>query len=306
MKLYYEGVDIAGKISINRCEHETYAGGRSDQLLLRFNDAEGLWNFWKPSRGEKVQLVDGSDDTGVMYVTSIRPENGLFTILAMSMPLTGETVNDRSWEDVRLLQIGKDIANKHGLTFKTYNVTDQKYSYLKQERQTDFEFFHRICQLEGCAMIIYDGTLIMYDERKMEEQEATCTINVGADGRFTYFDDSALAYGSAEVSCGGFKGSCSDKSVKSGSILRPKTEIECMSNEEATRFARGLLRAANKNTRTGYFRRRLTREIAAASVINIKTEKASNWDGKVFVTKTRHDFLTGETKIFFRKPLEGY
>jgi hypothetical protein len=30
MKLLYEGVDIAGKISINQCEHETYAEKRSD------------------------------------------------------------------------------------------------------------------------------------------------------------------------------------------------------------------------------------------------------------------------------------
>ena len=41
-------------------------------------------------------------------------------------------------------------------------------------------------------------------------------------------------------------------------------------------------------------------------MINIETEKASGWNGKIFVTRTRHDFLTGETKVFFRKPLEGY
>lgn len=306
MKLYYEGVDIAGKISINYCEHETYAEKRSDQLLLRFNDAEGLWNFWKPVRGEKVRLVDGADDTGVMYVTSIQPENGLFTLRAMSMPLSGENVNSRSWEDVRLLQIGQDIATKHGLKFKTYNVTDRMYSYIKQERQTDFEFLHRRCQLEGCAMLIYDGTLIMYDEREREASAPTTTIKVGVDGRFTYFDDSAQSFGTAEIVSGAFRGTYSDKNANAGRILRPKSAIECTSNTEATRFARGLLRAANKNARTGYFRRCLTRDIAAASVINIETEKASNWNGKVFITRTRHDFVTGETKIFFRKPLEGY
>jgi hypothetical protein len=94
--------------------------------------------------------------------------------------------------------------------------------------------------------------------------------------------------------------------MNSGRILHPTAAIECASNSEAARFARGLLRAANKNAQTGCFRRALTKGIAAASVINIKTEKASVWDGKVFVTRTRHDFVTGETKVFFRKPLEGY
>lgn len=306
MKLYYEGVDIASKISINRCEHETFAERKSDQLLLRFNDAAGLWNFWKPVRGEKVRLVDGADDTGVMYVTSIQPENGLYTLRAMSMPLSGENVNSRSWEDVRLLQIGQDIATKHGLKFKVYNVTDRMYSYIKQERQTDFEFLHRRCQLEGCAMLIYDGALIMYDERQMEAAAAAATIKIGADGCFTYFDDSAQSYGTAEIVSGNFRGTYSDKNANTGRILRPKSAIECTSSTEAARFARGLLRAANKNARTGHFRRCLTRGIAAASVINIETEKASSWNGKIFVTRTRHDFLTGETKVFFRKPLEGY
>ena len=306
MKFYYEGVDIAGKISMNRCEHETFAEKRSDQLLVRFNDADGLWNFWKPVRGEKVRLVDGADDTGVMYVTSIQPENGLFTLRAMSMPLSGENVNSRSWEDVRLLQIGQDIASKHGLKFKTYHVTDRTYSYIKQERQTDFEFLHRRCQLEGCAMLIFDGYLVMYDEHQMESQTAAGTITIGTDGRFQYSDNSALTYGSAEIVSGTYKGTCSDSKANSGRILRPMASIECTSNAEAARFARGLLRAANKNAYTGNFRRVLTRGIAAASVINIKTDKASSWDGKVFVTKTRHDFLTGETKVFYRKPLEGY
>lgn len=306
MKLYYEGTDITGKISINRCEHETYAERRSDQLLLRFNDAAGLWNFWKPARGEKVRLVDGADDTGVMYVTSIQPENGLYTLRAMSMPLSGENVNSRSWEDVRLLQIGQNIADKHGLNFKAYNITDCTYSYIKQERQTDFEFFNRLCQLEGCAMLIFDGSLIMYDEKKMEEAAATATIKIGIDGCFTFFDDSAQSYGTAEIVSGNFKGTYSDQNANTGRILRPKSAIECSSNSEAARFARGLLRAANKNARTGHFRRCLTQGIAAASVINIEPVKANGWNGKVFVTRTRHDFLTGETKIFFRIPLEGY
>ena len=306
MKLFYEGVDITGKISINHCEHETFAEKRSDQLLLRFNDAAGLWNAWKPARGEKVRLTDGADDTGVMYVTSIQPENGLYTLRAMSMPLSGETVNSRSWEDVRLLQIGQDVATKHGLTFKAYNVTDRMYSYIKQERQTDFEFLHRRCQLEGCAMLIYDGALIMYDEEKMEASAATTTIKIGADGRFTFTDESAQSFGTAEIASGTFRGTYSDKKANAGRILRPKTAIECTTNTEAARFARGLLRAANKDARTGHFRRCLTQGIAAASVINIEVEKASGWDGKIFVTRTRHNFLTGETKIFFRKPLEGY
>ena len=40
MNLIYEGVDITTKVAINRCEAETYAENKADQLLLRFSDAE--------------------------------------------------------------------------------------------------------------------------------------------------------------------------------------------------------------------------------------------------------------------------
>ena len=38
----------------------------------------------------------------------------------------------------------------------------------------------------------------------------------------------------------------------------------------------------------------------------IETAKAEEWDGDVFVTQVRHDFIRNETKLWFRKPLEGY
>lgn len=306
MKLYYEGVDITASVSVKRCEHETFSERRSDRLSVCFNDAKSLWDKWKPMQGQKVRIVEGGSDTGVMYITGIMPENGLFTLRAMSMPLSGETVNSRSWEDVRLHQIGATIAAAHGIKFQSYKVTDRLYSYLQQAMETDFEFLHRLCQLEGCAMVIYDETLIIYDEHQMEMEAASATIKIGVDGRFSYSDDYAQAYGSAEIVCGAYCGTYKDPRVNTGRILRPKKQIFCSSNGEAGRFARGLLRQANKNARTGSFVQKLTPGIAAASVINIKTDKASNWDGKVFVTRVRHEYVTGETKVFFRRPLEGY
>jgi hypothetical protein len=72
------------------------------------------------------------------------------------------------------------------------------------------------------------------------------------------------------------------------------------------RYAKGLLRAANKDSYTGTIKKSLLLGYAAASLINIKTAKASTWDGPVFITKARHDYIKGETKLFFRKLLEGY
>lgn len=306
MNLIYEGVDITKSIAINRCEAETYAENKADQLVIRFSDAASKWDSWRPAPGDVVQFKDDTADTGKMFITSLTPENGLFTVRASAMPPTGENINSQSWENVRLFQLCADTAKKHGLTLKVYNVTDQLYPYIQQTRLTDFAFLNRLLQLEGCAMIIYDGALVIYDEHTRESSPATELLKVGLDGRFTYTDNSAQSYGSVELVSGKFRGVFSDANASAARILKPTQQIDCTSDAEAQRFARGLLRQANKNAYTGSLRRSLTTNYAAASVLNLQTVKAGSWDGKIFVTQTRSDFIKGESKIFFRRPLEGY
>lgn len=306
MKVLYEGTDISKEVYINRCEHETFAEKRADRLMIRFVDSSGLWSKWGPKSGDKIRFINDAADTGDMYVTEIHPTNGLITFYATALPITGKTKKSRVWENFRLLQIAEDIASEHGLKFKSYDVTDRAYAYIRQERQSDFDFLQARCLLEGCAMTVYDGTLIVYDEQKREQAQATTTFKIGDDGVFEYCDQSAQAYSSAEVVSGKYRGACYDQSVATGLVLRPTHEIPCASDAEALRFARGILRDANKLQYTGAFRRRLTCDYAAASVARIETSKAEMWNGKVFITRTRMDHVRGEIKVFFRRMLEGY
>lgn len=305
MKLIYQGVDIYPEVSINSCIHEMYAEKRSDTLKIRFNDTKGLWDRWNPMQGDVIEVVEGPARTGKMFVTSIRPENGLYTLRAMSMPLSGEVVKNRSWEAVRLLQLGAQIAQEHGLTFKQYGVTDQVYPYLSQNSQTDFEFLQNRCMLEGCAIVIYDGNLIIYDEQHLENQPPTGEIYVGPDGVFEYQDNTARSYGSAEVKSGGFKGRFVAKGNASR-IIRPREPLKVTSDAEATRYARALLRMANKDSYTGWIEENILLEYAAASVVQINTDRQGLWNGPVFITRIRHDYVTRKSKVFFRRPLEGY
>ncbi len=306
MKLIYENADITRKVAINRCVHETYSENHADTLTLRFSDAASRWDSWQPKRGDRVRVTEDAANTGTMYVSGITAENGLFTLRATSMPITGANVKSQSWENVRLFQLGNDIAKAHGLTFKPYGITDQLYPFIKQSSKTDFEFLNELCRLEGYAVILYDAALIVYDEYTRENGEALTDIKVGADGRFAYSDFSADAFGSIELTSGALRGTFTDPNAPADRVLRIRSPLDCANATEAQRFARGMLRQANKRSYVGSFRRRLTYDVAAASVVNLITEKASNWNGKVFVTKTRNDFVKGESKIFFRKPLEGY
>ncbi|MBQ3051929.1 MAG: hypothetical protein IJC96_08565, partial [Clostridia bacterium] len=107
--------------------------------------------------------------------------------------------------------------------------------------------------------------------------------------------------------------------VKNGSIvgtftsgqgdkaLRTVLPLAMSSEAEATRFAQNLLRDANKGMTTAtIYTDYMARNIAPGSNVMLNTEGASGWDGKAFVTQVRHDYVKTKSKIWLRKPLEGY
>lgn len=306
MKLFYNGTDIYNDVSVNYCVHEMHAERQADTLVIRFNDVNGLWSKWQPAAGDTLRFTEGAADTGKMFIHSMKPENGLFTVRAMSMPLSGITKKSKVWEGVRFLQLGKEIAQNNGLTFKDYGCTDHLYSHLTQERETDFALFSRICMLEGCQMLIYDGKLLAYNEQYIESQTPAGTLEVSENGNFAYHDNRAVCYGSCEVSRGSYSGAFMAPGSTGTTVLRPDTTMQVTSDAEAARFAKGLLRNANKYGETGQFSRALLTGYAAASMVTLRTAKASKWDGNVFLYKVRHDYVGNKSTLYFRKPLEGY
>lgn len=306
MKLIINGVDIFSQVSVRYCVHEMFAADRADILTVRFNDPASVWNKWNPAPGSVISFENGAAKTGKLFIHSTRPENGVYTVRAMSMPTSGKNKTSKSWAGVHFLQIANEIAAKHGLEFQNYGCTDQLYKYIAQENETDFAFFWRLCMLEGYQMIVYDGKLIAYNEQYIERQTPAATLEIGEDGVFTYEDRSDNAFGSAIVASGNFSGTFKAPGAKSDKILKPEAAIKVTSNAEATRFARGLLRAANKGLVCGSFARELMPGYAAASLIRLNTKKAEAWNGKIFVTAVRHDHVRNKSTIFFRKPLEGY
>lgn len=306
MNLYYNGTDIYNDVSVNYCVHEMYAEKQADTLVIRFNDTKGTWSKWNPADGDVIRFTEGASDTGKMFIHSMKPENGLFTIRAMSMPKSGTTKKSKSWEGVRFLQLANEIAAAHGLTFQNYGCEDQVYPYLKQENETDFALFSRLCTLEGCQMLIFDGKLLAYNEQYIESQTPAGTLEVDENGNFTYEDNRAACYGSCEISSGSFSGKFQAPGATNTAVLRPDKAIPVTSNAEAARFAKGLLRNANKYGHTGQFSKALLTGYAAASLLKLATKKASAWDGTVFVYKVRHDFVGNKSTLYFREPLEGY
>jgi hypothetical protein len=304
IKLSYKGVDITDSVSINRCYHDMYAERQSDTLHLTLHDNKNLWDAWSPAAGDEIRVDYDAISTGTMFLTSATYKNGLFDISAQAAPKSGFDVQHKAWQQVRLLQIGEEIAKRNGLSFHSYGVEDRLYSYILQS-EGDFAFLHRRAQLEGCAILIYDKKLIMYSEQYMEAQAPSETIDITLDADYRYRDGRASLYGSCIVECGIYSG---EYSADNGSsrVYRPADRLTVGSKDEAERFAKNLLRAVNKDCYGGFIRSKILPGFAAASTVRLSNSRSPSWDGTAFLSHIRNDYGSGDTKLFFRRPLEGY
>ena len=305
MNLIYNGVDITESVSINRCWHDMYAGGRADTLHLRLNDVSHLWDSWKPSPGDEIRVDHDTISTGTMFLTAARPINGYFEIEAQSAPASGFEKRSKAWQRVWLLQIGQEIAQRNGLEFAAYGVTNQLYEYIPQDNMGDFAFLSTLARMESCAVQVYNKRLILYSEPHMEAVEPSEVLTIGTDGAFCYADKSAGLYGSCIVTTGQYSGTFT---ADNGSVLiyRPEIAVKPSNSTEADRFAKGLLRDVNRDALGGFVRVPVLSGYAPGSVVNLENVRAQSWDGPVFLDHIRNDYVAGRSKIFFHKPLEGY
>ena len=305
IQVLYNGVDVTNDISVNRCYHDMYAEGRSDTLYIRFNDISNIWDRWKPKNGDEINVVYGSIRTGTMFVYSILPKNGLYAIKAMSAPMSAFVNRNKAWRKVTLLQIATEIAIRHGLTLVNQGVSDYLYDYILQNNESDFAFLHKRCILEGCAFLVFDKKLVIYSQASMEQQSAGEKVVLGLDGNYLYNDKSDMLYGKCRIECGKYAGEFIADS-ENENVYIPQIDTFIGNKSEAMRFSKGMLREANKGAYTGYLKGNIQPQYAAASVLNVENDRAPSWNGNVYATHIRNNYATGRTKIFFRKPLEGY
>lgn len=305
IKVKFKGEDITESVSINTCCHDMYAEYRCDTLCITFNDTQNQWDKWQPKTGDEIQVDYGTISTGKMFIDSAAPKNGLYKIVATSVPLTSKEPKSKAWQKIKLTQIGTEIAGHHQLEFKQYGVTDVLYDYVMQTNKSDFAFLNYLCTLEGCAFLVYDGTLVMYSQSYMEEQSPIKSIDLSLDADFDCIDHSAQQYGVCKIERGLYKGEFNAGNGCSR-VFIPTIDMTINNAVEAERYAKSLLRNENKNALTGYIRANIMTEYAAASTATLNSVRSPSWNGAIFIYHIRNDYAKGNSKIFFRKPLSGY
>lgn len=304
IEVKYKGKEISDDVSIIKCYHDMYAEQRTDTLHIIFDDNEHVWDSWGVKTNDEIEVDYGAIKTGKMFVYSAKPSNGLFEIIATSVPASYNDKRNKAWQKVKLSAMCKEIAGNHGLDFAAYGVDDVLYEYLMQSNEGDFAFLNRRLPLEGCAFLVYDGKLVLYSEKYMESQSAGEEIELDEDTDYLYDDKSGWMFGSCRIEQGRYVG---EYEVSNGSdkVYIPKLDFSVSSKTDADRYAKNMLRFVNKNAYTGYFYSSIMTGYAPASMATITNERAPSWDGEIFLTHVRNDYAAGQSKIFFRRPIDG-
>lgn len=304
MKVLYQGVDIYPDISVGRCWHDMHAWGSMDSLTVDFGDTRNVWDAWGPAEGDEIEVSDGAARTGKMFVSSVVPQSSRMTVVAYPAPPSFRERRCKSWESVRLMQLVSEVARNSGLEWTTYGLENYEYQYVEQDNVSDMAFLNRRLTLEGAAMVVFDGTIVCYSGQWAEEQDAAGELSIVPGVDYEFRDDTARAYGSCTVTDGT---TTATWTAGDGKNLRKVLPERISSVGEAERFAKGLLREANREAvRMTVRTDSMLKGYAAGSVVNVDAISALSWSGKAFVSAMRHDYYDAKAKMWLTKPLGGY
>lgn len=303
-KVIYEGADIYPDISVGRCWCDQRAWGGLDALTIDFGDTRNLWDRWHPEPGDEIAVEDGAARTGRMLVSSVVPQSSRFTVAAYPAPREMRERRCKSWERVRLHQLIGEVAQRHGLSYQTYGLENFEYAYVEQDNESDLAFLDRRLTYEGASLIVHDGALVCYSGLWAERQGAAGELVVTPGVDYEFRDDSARSYGACEVTDGTTSGTFDAGTGRK--LLRRVVPERISSVGEAERWARGLLRAENREATMMTIRTdSMLRQYAAGSVLDLRASAAASWDGTAVVCRIRHDYYDSKAKVWLTRPL-GY
>lgn len=330
VNLVYEGVDISRDIApyLISLSYTDAGNCRADDLQISLADPDGRWrSSWMPKRGERVQAsitlkdwyFEGSErrlDCGIFDVDTVSytgPDPDEITIHAVSYPGKSAIKNEtrtRSWENVTLRQIAKQIANAAGLGL-LYEMAEVVYDRINQSEETDLAFLSSQAEREGAALKVTNDMLVLFDEQKYEKQPPVREIVRGESDILSYSFDVqtvGVSYASCEITYTDSKkktirGSFKVPGADGGPVLKLNERVASVA--EANRKARAALRRANKDAQRATLE--LMGDYMLVQGVTVKLSGFGAFDDVYFVETARHmiDRSGYRTRIELRKVL-GY
>lgn len=304
LEISYNGVRIDGESDVSALVYESRAWGSLDWAEASFSDPEGRWARWGPRAGDTLSARLGAARTGAMHVTRVRRRGAVVDVRAVSAPPAMTEPRWRSWDAVRLHQLCEQVAEECGLSWEAHGVDDRLYGPVHQAGEGDARFLARRLAMEGASLIVFDGRLAAVSGEWMQRQAPIGSVTVGPGPGVELSDRSGSAWGGCHTASGPFSG---EFRAGPGRLLHCVLDCPVSGDAEAARFARGLLRSANREAAVARVRRAEGLGwLCAGAVATLASLADPSWSGPHVVVRVRHDFVAEVTSATFARFLEGY
>lgn len=301
IKIKHNGVDISSNIQLSSCYLYDRYGGLLDNLSFSFpyETSDLILNKY-----DEIEISANGYSSGVMYLDSIYHTDGAFQVNAISNKPSNKVKHSRIWLDVKLSRLISDIAENCGLNVKTYGIEDYIYKYISQMSETDLQFLSRICEREGYSIKCENGSLIVFNEYYIENNYPTFDLSANDVSSAWNFNRAINGLSKAIVSYYNHETGTTIESYAEDIETDGGTDLfifPCSSPTEAYRYAKGKLRAANKNYITGQISMEYKPSLSAGSCLNLTG--FNDFDGKYVIYELTHDLVREKTIIKVRKTL---
>ena len=301
MRLFYEGAEITASVGISSAVIIDGAGGQLDSVEVAFADPRGDWSAWAPQPDQVIRLTEEGFDSGDCFIDQIEQSRGLYVLRGLSVPSGAKEPRSRSWERPTLLQLAGDAAAGLGFTLTVYDVPNPTYDWVDQDGETDLAFLARRCALEGVAVKVNSRRLILYDEAAFEARPAVREIRPADLFEPPLFRSARQGtYAGCVVSFHDISGSWTIPGRQGETLAR---RIYTQSPGEAQRFAKGLLRQANRMQDVMLATIRLDPALAGGAMVTAAGFGTA--DGDYMIDEAEHRLSDKLTALRLRRRPEG-
>ena len=329
VKVSFRGNDISEYI-----ESFTYSDNTdfTDDISVVLSDKDRFWsNKFFPETGDiltaEIQVCNWnktgdnrSIKLGSFEVDNINYSVTKLTLNAVAVPIFSsirDEKNYKTWENVKLSVIAKDIAKKADLSLVYESDDDPKYDKSEQSNESDLSFLEKLCKGEGMAIKISGKQLVIFDEAKYDTLPSVATLEIGKSYFYGYpsFKRNAKnIYSGCEIK---YFDSKTDKTY-TGIFNAPNMEKvkkilklqEKFNSETDTidynKKAKARLREQNKKEYTASVK--LKGDVIYFAGTNVELKGFYKFDGKYNIQSCNHSISRSGyiVSLNLRKCLEGY
>lgn len=175
-RVIYQGVDITGGFApmVLGVRYTDRRHGEADEATLNLQNSDGRWlNAWAPADGDVFQLFYGYADSQVyageftVDEWSVSGDTSGDTVeikgLAASSRQELRTANTAAYEKMKLSEIVRKIADRHGLRVEGA-IEDISFERITQHGERDLEFLKRLADDYGHYFSVR-GRMLVFTSR---------------------------------------------------------------------------------------------------------------------------------------------